>query len=372
MNAQPGSDASVMAARRAYSARRRLRSAAMWFSALALAATTGVTAYMRRPRIERWLSVPVKDGGGFDLERRTFEDASIPGAIAAAVDFPRDDRMITAEDGESRLEVETFTGSARDVPFRLAFEIKRDPGELALSLEESARLVRGRMESERGAVFEAESPGRGGMRFMEEDYPHSCGGKLLWRGTRFWMGEFTEEAKGVKWRGILIVMRNGDSRYTLERSIPESEWPRGRHLLWEDPNIAFSPVFLERRWESPGADAMERSLGRERLSALAEDGLRLANPFPSLWPLLRRRLDALVASSWGCAQGERDRALRILARFRKKEDELYSTLTARYDIARMSRDRQSMQDAFSALMCVFGRCPWDRRSIKVNDPEVFP
>lgn len=362
----------VMAARRAYSARRRLRSLAVWLSAFLLASATALTAYLRRPRIERWLSVPVRDDGGFDLERRTFEDASIPGAVAAAVDFPRDDRMMTAEDGASRLEVETFTGSARDVPFRLAFEIRRDPLELELSLEESASLVKSRMEEERGAVFALDMPCNSGMRFMEEEYPHSCGGRLLWRGTRFWMGEFTEEAKGVKWRGFLIVMRNGDSRYTLERSIPESEWPRGKHLLREDPNIAFSPIFLERRWESPGTDAMDESLDVERLAALAEEGLSLANPFPSLWPLLRRRLDALMAVSWEGAARERERALRTLARFRAKEDTLYSTLTARYDVARMSNDRQTMHDSFSALMCVFGRCPWDRRSIKVNDPGVFP
>ena len=373
-NVSDEGEAKIEAVRRSYLARRRFRTALAWLAAISLAAAAAAVAWWRWPRTERWLTVPVsEEDGGFDLARYVIDMPSPSHGIAAVVDYPKDARMKVLREDPSGLEVETFTGSARDVPFRISFERRIDPEELNISSTDSVELAKRRMSSSRTVAFlSGGSSIAQGFRFMEDEYPHSCGESLLERGTPFWMGEFCEDSGGMKWHGVLIILRDGDAQYILERSIPESEWPRGMHLLREDPNMAFSPAFLAKRWESPGREFMDLSYGFDRLCALAEEGLALANPFPSLWPLVRRRIDALMALSWHGSRRDREKAASLLSSLRAKEDILYSTLKARYDISRLARNRAGMRSAYAALSSVFGGGRFDRRRVKIYSPEVFP
>lgn len=348
--------------------KRRMRQTMLAVAMLAFGAVLGGIVYMRWPRAERWLTIPVLSG----TEKPDVEQFVVtsPKGNAFVVDFPRDRRMKKAElEGGRGIDVSTFVGKNRDVPFRLKLSRTSNTDELTRSLVESAKVKIAAAERS-GFVFRSPPEWPSGTYFFESEYPTSCKSPRLLRGTAFYRSEYEVVRNGLKMHGVLIVFRDGEVSYTLQREIPESEWERGRILLREDANILFYPEFLANRWESPGVQGFVKGISEEAIAANLKAELSMPISRVASWPRMKRELDTLVAQSWAKSD-RRAAALALLERFRKVQDAKYVELRNEFELAKkLGRKGQTrMLSVRADCQRIFGSDPSDRRFLLVNNPE---
>lgn len=346
--------------------KRHMRQTMLAVAMLAFGAVLGGIVYMRWPRAERWLSVPKTDGKP-DVE--TFTVSSSRGN-AFVVDFPRNGKMRKEElQGGRGIDVSTFTGKDRDVPFRLRLSRSSCPDELTRSLEECAS-VKMSAAAKSGFVFKSPGEWPAGRFFFESEYPGSCHSPRLMRGSAFYRSEYEAVRTGLKWHGVLIVFRDGDVSYAFQREIPESEWERGKLLLRKDPNIEFYPAFLAARWESPGKGGLVKGMNEDEMMSDVRRELDMPNPRVSTWPRIRLEIDTLVALSWGKA-GKNTAALALLEKFRRLQDSKYIEFRNEFELAKTmgNAGRQKMESVRADCHRVFGIDPSDRRYLLINNPE---
>ena len=350
--------------------KRHVRQSLLAVAILVFAGVLGAIVYARWPKAELELSVPRIDGTDkADLESH---ELTFGGHPAFVVDYPRDPRMRKSElDGGRGIDVSTFTGRDRDVPFRLRLSRSTGADELTRSLSECAQAKMKAAESA-GFVFLSPNEWQSGVCFVESEYPGSVGGALLMRGTPFFRSEYEIVRGEVKWHGILFVFRNGDTAFVLQREIPEREWTRGRYLLRDDPNIQFHSGFLSRRWDSPGRDGFITKMDPAAIIADVTHELDMSVPRVSEWPRIKRELNTLIAISWA-KTAQRESALALLKRFREQQDRKYTEFRLNFDLAKTAGQSglRKMESIREDCRKVFGVDPSDRRFLLINNPEKW-
>ena len=350
--------------------KRHMRQSLLAVAILVFAGVLGAIVYARWPKAELELSVPRIDGTDkADLESY---ELTFGGHPAFVVDYPRDPRMRKSElDGGRGIDVSTFTGRDRDVPFRLRLSRSTGADELTRSLSECAQAKMKAAESA-GFVFLSPNEWQSGVCFVESEYPGSVGGGMLMRGTPFFRSEYEIVRGEVKWHGILFVFRDGDTAFVLQREIPEREWTRGRYLLRDDPNIQFHPGFLSRRWDSPGQDGFIKKMDPAAIVADVTHELDMSVPRVSEWPRIKRELNTLIAMSWA-KTAQRESALALLKRFREQQDRKYTEFRLNFDLAKTAGQSglRKMESIREDCRKVFGVDPSDRRFLLINNPEKW-
>ena len=349
--------------------RRRVRHTVIAVAFLAFAGVLGAIVYTRWPKAERWATVPLIAGtDDLDIELHDVLDAC--GKKLMTVDYPRNVRMKKSVQERGRgIDVSTYTGRDRSIPFRLRLSLSAGAVELSRSLKECAETKIAAAERS-GFVFQSPAEFPAGMFFFEDEYPGSCPSPRLLRGTAFYRSEYEMIRSGVKWHGVLIVFRDGDNAYTLQREVVDSEWERCKLLLRKDPNIGFSAEFLNNRWESPGRDGFVREQDAAECRADVVRELSMSTPRTASWVRLKRELDTLVATSWTQADARQD-ALSLLARFRKVQDAKYVELRNEFDLAGKAGHEGLERRVSVRADCqrIFGLDPSDRRFLLINNPE---
>lgn len=349
--------------------KRRVRQSLLAVAIIVFAGVLGAIVYARWPKAERTATVPVIAGSDNpDIELYAVSD--VRGKKLMTVDYPRDGRMKKSVlDGGRGIEVLTYTGRDRAIPFRLRISQSASADELSRSLAESAAAKLSAAERT-GFVFRSPLEFPAGVYFFEEVYPGSCPSPRLLRGSPFYRSEYEIVRAGVKWHGVLIVFRDGDRAFTLQREVVETEWERSKNLLRTDPNIGFDAEFLRERWESPGRDGFIRGQDAVELRAHVARELDMPASRTASWPRMKRELDTLVAMSWAKPDARRD-ALSLLGRFRKIQDAKYVEFRNEFDLAlKAGRDGTTRMESVRAdCQRVFGVDTSDRRFLLINNPE---
>lgn len=358
--------------KKAQLAKKKMRRKLLFFAFAAFMAMLATIVYVHWSSPEEELSQPlIKGTDKPDIAQ--YEVKSPAGYIAMVVDYPNDPRMKVSESSDG-IDVTTYTGRDRDAVFRLSFLRRVDIRQYHLSLAQSAEQE---MEafSKRGYVFmgdredsslDAES--RAGILFFEEEAPYACN-VMTQQGTRFFRREFQHEDGGVKWHGMMTLIRDRDVVYRLMREVPDVLWPRARHLFIVDPNLTLSAPFLRRRWESPGDAAIAEIVIDEQTEQTIAD--TLARGWIADWPVVKKSIDALVVAGATSSPEARKRADALLAEYRKRRDALYNELQNRHYRAIINADEDGLLDSFNKCRSAFGDDPSDLRYKKVYDPREW-
>ncbi len=350
--------------------RKRFRQMLLTLASMLFLGLLGVIIWMQWPKKEMILTAP-KVSGSEEYDVGTYAVKNESGEIFI-VDFPRDDRMKKTELPEGAgVEVLSFTGRDRDVPFRLKASCASSADELTLSLAESAAAKKAQLAAQEGYTFLSPAEWMAGEHFFESEYAGSCHSPRLLRGSRFHRSEYTVTRGGRKWHGVLLLFRDGETVYQLLHEIPEMEWVRGKYLLRGDPNLEFYPAFLAARWESPGLSGIVREADVRRLLADVSAELDFPQPRVANWPLVTRWLDTLMVRTWSAGADERKRVRDLYRRFWKQRDDKYVYFRDQFELAKTlggdGRDR--MRSVRDDCRRVFGQDATDRRFELINDPE---
>ena len=347
--------------------RRRMVGLAFFFFVSML----GAVVFVRWPRSEKWLSNPTLPGKE-EADFASYVVKSKSGNVDMEVKYPRNDQM-SVQESDVGLDVSTFTGRDRDVPFRLSFVRRIEDRQLHLSLTDAASEEVKEL-GEKGYVFfraddDAIMPEElDGHFFFELLYPGWCQVQTQ-RGTIIFRREFVRTDGAMKWHGILLVLRNGRTVYRLLREIPDSCWTRGKFLLRGVPNLALYANFLRRHWESPGDAVLLK--GRRVDELIVEVRHLLDRGWVEDWSAISVRIDTLIVMTFNGTLDERKRAFSLLDEFRKAKDKEYRAIENRYFIAQKERDKAGVADTFKKCCGAFGDDSTDLRSRKVNNPKEW-
>lgn len=361
MRTRAGSMDEINRYKRLMAQKKRVRHSLILAAATIFFCLLGAVVWVRWPKAEMTLTFPKTILGKSDFETHYVDS---DGVHAFELMYPRDDRMTkSSSSAGDTYEVSTFIGSKRDVAFRLRMDVTHDKAELGRSLAECAEAIK-KADEDSGRATYLNPPGwPEKCCFFENEYPVVCPKPLLMRGTRFWRGEYQAGSGTMKWHGILLIVRDGDTVFSLRREIPESEWPRGSFLLHTDPNIRPLRQFSENRWESPGAVGLVSNESFEVMlnavnNALAQKEMRN-------WFETKRRLDAMASMTWRGNTDNRGITQKLLAKFRQKQDAKFAKCKFDYDLAKANGGQpglSGMKSANEVCRLLFGRDETDRRS----------
>ena len=207
---------------------------------------------------------PFLPNGELDVVEEDVLSAS--GSPDLFLQYPRDNRMEVIRSADSnQVEVASYLGRDRDVPFRLVFSRKRDAGELKISLIESFLRWENSLK-EMGFVF---SPRYGRpleIEFWEIVFP---GWQEVEKpsGVPFIRSEYTRTMGEMIWHGFCYRLRSGDVVYSLCTEIPEAYWKRGGYRLRRIPFLGLYHVFTSRQWDPPGKDGILEDVSEDALVA---------------------------------------------------------------------------------------------------------
>jgi len=291
------------------------------------------------------------------------------GEVEMSIEYPRDDRMKVSISADSNtVDVVSFLGIDRDVPFHVEFKRWSDPTDLQNSLEDSFER-RVRADSEAGMTFELREGRRPQSEFFDNVFPGYCEQRSQ-RGVRFVRAEFTRSMKHDLWHGVSLYLRNGDLIYQLRTEIPDMYWKRGGYRLTAEPHLSIAKAFADGQWDSPGRSGIvsdkfsddlllqcvKRELSAERVSA---------------WPTVESYIDTLLVRTWGEKFVMQKLALGYYKTFLERLTRFYNERHLAYRIARENGDEKRMRTIFTDVKTVFGAMSRDRRSTLVYDPEVW-
>lgn len=331
----------------------------------------GFVVWMRWPRAERFLTVPLVSG----TEQRDYAHSVVKdgdGQDALVAYYVNDRRMREHKTADGGIEVETYLGRDRDVSFWMRVARYGDAGELRLSLEESVARILARKQAKEGKTYFPTPEWYGeGYCFLESDYPGASHG--LRRGTRMFRSEYRVERKGEKRHGVLFVLRNRATVWLIERDIPELEWGRGQFQLRINPNVEFFDAYLRSRWESPGMAGLLADRDLKDLFREVECELELPTPRKGEWEGLKRRLDTLVYKTHGKPGDDQKRALGLLARFQALQEREYNGFELEYHLQslRQNKGKDGRVRASESCRKVFGIDDKEYFSVLIGDLEAW-
>jgi len=310
---------------------------------------------------------PFLPNGEPDVAEHEVRDAN--GDLEMLIEYPRDNRMkVTVSDDSNTVEIVSFLGVDRDVPFHAEFKRWHDPSDLLNSLEDSFER-RVRADSEAGMTFELREGRRPQGEFFDSVFPGYCERRSQ-RGIRFIRTEFTRSMTHELWHGVSIYLRNGDQIYQLRTEIPDMYWKRGGYRLTGEPHLAICRAFSESQWDSPGrADIVSEKFSDDNLLQCVKRELAVERV--SSWPIVEKYIDTLLVRTWGQKPVMQKLAVSHYKTFLDRLTRFYTERHLAYKIARANGDEKRMRSIFTDVKTVFGTMSRDRRSTLVYDPEVW-
>ena len=276
-------------------------------------------------------------------------------------------RVVRSADS-NEIEVVSFLGRDRDVPFRMVFARKRDAAELTLSLADSFGRWAGKM-GERGFSFELTRNGKPiEPEFFDGVFPGFCEVQTQC-GMPFIRADYTRTTSHVMWRGVCYRFRNGDTVYSLCDEIPEKFWKRGEMRLRYHPFCGLYGSFLKKQWDSPGKEGLFQGVSEGEL--LARVRRELSVELPADWATVEKRIDTLLSLTWGKNTENARSARECREALLSRKTRYYNERVLAYETALANGDAKAMRSIFSDCLHVFGASKRDRRYYLVNDPEVW-
>lgn len=298
-----------------------------------------------------------------------FEVINDKGEVELALEYPNDPRKkVSVSEDKNSFEAVSYLGIDRDVPFRIEFKRWSDIDGLQQSLEESFAR-RCEADAAEGITFAAHGFDHADAEFFEEVFPGYCEAKSL-HGVRFMRREYTRSLGHELWHGVMLYMRRGDLVYRLRTEIPDVYWKRGGYRVSGEPHIAICRAFSSGFWDSPGrAGLIDRAIGDDDLLVLINR--ELSADRVAAWPTLIAYIDTLLVRSWGEKPTMQKVALSHYRTLLEKMNNLYNERQLAYRTARINRDVKRMRSIFNDCKAVFGPMKRDRRSVLINNPEVW-
>ena len=358
--------------KRMLEAKKKFRRKLVFSSVLLFMSVLGTIVLVSWPRDDKFLSHPRKAGTDAP-DFVAYEVKSKAGSLDMTVNYPRSEQMkvFTSDAG---IDVSTFTGLKRNVPFRLSFARKSHSRQLHLSLADAVKEELAVLEKKGYVFFRATDDDAvirdesNGLFFFEELHKGWCQVHPQ-RGTLFFRKEFIRADGGQKWHGIVMIFRNGRTIYSLIREIPEVYWSRGRYLLRDTPNISLYAGFLRRHWESPGDGALLKEANVDDLFMEAQK--LIDRGWVEDWSKISACINTLVVMTFDGAEDVRKRAFSILNTFWSIKDRTYRAYESQYKIACKMNDKRAKNEAFRKCKGAFGDDVYDLRSRKINDPKEW-
>lgn len=284
-------------------------------------------------------------------------------------EYPRDDRMKVAISPDSNeVDVVSYLGIDRDVPFHLSFKRWRDRSDMQRSLVESFENWM-MSEPESATVFETKAGKRPEAEFLENVFSGFCEVKTQ-RGVQFVRAEYTRSAGDTMWHGAVMYFRSGDAVYVIRNETREEFWKRAGYRCTGEPHTAFFKTFLVSHWDSPGAAGLvDSEIGDDEL--LSRVKRELAADRVATWPAVQSYIDTLLVRSWGVKPNIQRVALQHLETLQERMSRFYNERQLAYFTARENGQDKRMKSIFIDCKTAFGALKRDRRSSLVNNPEVW-
>lgn len=292
------------------------------------------------------------------------------GRLEMYLEFPRDDRMkVAVSDDSNTVDIVSFLGVDRDVPFHMEFKRWHDSRDLRNSLEASFES-RIRADSEAGMSFAARDGSAPRCEFFDDAFPGYCE-KRSQRGTPFVRTEFTRSMRSELWHGVVLYLRNGDMIYQLRTEIPDVYWKRGGYRLTGEPHMGIYDAFSRNQWDSPGAAGLVGDeITNEQLLLFVRRELSAERVCS--WPTVCAYIDTLLARNWSEHPMIRKMALSYHRTFMDKLENIYNERKLAFTTAKANANEKLMKSIFLDTIEVFGAMTRDRRSSLVYNPEVWP
>ena len=333
---------------------------------LALLAGVWLFANLNRRNVDD-VEGPFLPNGAADVIDQDILDES--GSPVMFLEYPRDDRMeVNLSVDSNHLDVATFLGRDRDVPFRLSFSRKRDAGELKISLAESFRRWQDSLK-ESDFRFAPRNGRPLEIEFYESTFP---GWQEIEKpsGVPFIRSEYTRAVGEVLWHGFCYLLRCGDMAYTLRTEIPDAYWKRGGYRLRSVPFLGLYQVFIDSQWDSPGQDRLLPDVSEEELVTRIRHELTAGGT--RTWVVLEKMIDTLLVMTWGKGTANAGSALEYLDNFQKRKSQFYNERQFAHEIARVNDDEKRMRAIVQDCQTMFSVLRYERRCDLVNNPEVWP
>lgn len=309
----------------------------------------------------------LSDGKSFDQTSFTLFNAE--GQPEFYLLYPRYRGMKVAVSADSNsVEVATWFGTKKDVPFHLEFTRWSDPTDLMRSLEGSFErwMID---ETAKGSAFETHGGKRPAGEFFEDVFPNWCE-TLMSRGVRFIRAEYTRSRNGDLWHGNCFYFRNGDRIHLLRSEIPDMFWKMAKRRITKELHLAIYETFSINNWDSPGMSGiLDSKMSDDEL--IARIRRELSAERVSAWPDLAVYIDTLLVRSWGDKPSIQKEALFFFQQMQEHMVKFYQERELAYITASANRDDKRVRGIVKDCKDAFGKLPRDRRSMLVNNPEVW-
>jgi len=285
------------------------------------------------------------------------------------VEYPCDSRAEIVRSADSnQIEIASFIGRDRDIPFRLFFSRSEDPSELELSLVESFEKWMTRETADAGFSFSALGTRRAEVEFWEDAFPEWMEYQTQC-GVPFVRSEYTRTVGTILWRGMAYRLRSGSMVFSFRTEVPESFWRRAGYRLKTVPFVGFGGVFIDGQWDSPGKSGFASGHGEDELVALIRHELTAEGQ--RTWPVLEKWIDTLLAMTWGKQTPNAKSAREFNDAFLSRKTAFYNERYLAYESARLNGDEKRMRRVFEDIRDMFSMLKRERRYYKINDPEVW-
>ena len=337
------------------------------FVGFVLVVLAGVWAFTASRRNVSDAEGPFRADGTLDCVDVDIRGAS--GDELSFVEYPCDPRAEVVRSADSnQIEVASFIGRDRDIPFRLFFSRYEDRAELELSLVESFEKWMKRETSDAGFAFSALGTRRAEVEFWEDAFPEWMEFQTQC-GVPFVRSEYTRTVGTTLWRGMAYRLRSGSMVFSFRTEVPESFWRRAGYRLRAVPFVGFSGVFIDGQWDSPGLSGFVSGHSEDELVALIRHELTANGQ--RTWPVLEKWIDTLLAMTWGKQTPNAKNAREFCDVFLSRKTAFYNERYLAYESARLNGDEKRMRRTFEDIRDMFSSLRRDRRYYKVNNPEVW-
>lgn len=327
---------------------RKRRSALRFAVVVGVFLLSAITYYLLRPRPESELTWPKRADGSYAVCRRTIPVplATEDEKVSFTIGVPEDARMVesvVSNDVSTTKRVQSYIGSARDVPLFVEAYCFRNPGSVDKTSKNRFDVyMRGLEEAGSWNVLSLRPmsfTGRdNGVPYFEAKYLRTIQSKTS-----------TEQRFGY-----LMFIAYGDLSIVITREIPAIEQWRGSTLLAREILLSIGSSALDVRWE--GRPDFRDSPVEELLSEA--DGY-LSRKTPQLWKEVEFLLQSAMIKSVlekSNPSGIRDK----LRDLREKERLEFRRLHAMWENSNRLGDKAGCDAIISEAMNVFTKS--DRRS----------
>ena len=304
-----------------------------------------------------------------ELDTADIDIVGADGEMLAYVEYPHDPRAEVVRSANSnQLEIVSYIGRDRDIPFRFFFARSEDREEIGLSLVESFdKWMRSEAEAN-GFAFNALLLRPAEVEFWEDAFPNYIETKTQC-GVPFVRSEFTRTVGTALWRGMAYRIRSGSMVLSFRTEVPESFWRRAGYRLKQVPFVGIFRTFAYGQWDPPGKSGYVSGLSEDELVSLIRHELTADGQ--RTWPLLEKWIDTLLAMTWGKQTPNAKSAREFNDAFLARKTAFYNERYLAYDAARLNGDEKTEGRILEDCRAMFSKIRRERRYYKVNNPEEW-